>query len=76
MHFILKLLNSSIIMRREETKLVGVFMGLVCWFVVFSPLFSFFGTGSINYSWEKEKIAEIKEKAIAYRCLGPKYHGL
>lgn len=39
MHFILKLLNFSIIMRCEETKLVGVFMGLVSWFAVFSLLF-------------------------------------
>lgn len=55
MHFILKLLNFSIIMRCEETKLVGVFMGLVSWFAVFSLLFWFFRNGSINYYWEKKK---------------------
>lgn len=60
MHFILKLLNFSIIMRCEETKLVGVFMGLVCWFAGFSPLFSFFGTCSINYSWGKKKKEQQK----------------
>lgn len=55
MHFILKILSFSIIMRCEETKLVGVFMDLVCWFVVFSPLFSFFGAGSMSYSWGKKQ---------------------